>query len=786
MVKHPVTTNYLMKRCIYFFCLFVSTLSVYAQQARHTFTIGKQQFLLDGKDFQIISGEMHYARVPRPYWRDRLKKAKAMGLNAICTYMFWNAHEPKQGQYDFSDNLDVSEFCKIAAEEGLWVIIRPGPYTCAEWDLGGLPPWLLKKKGVVLRSSDPNYMPQTLTFLKRAVQEFKPNLISKGGNVLMVQVENEYGVYADDKVYINAIKHALLDAGVDVPLFHCDWAGKNYYDKAHIDGVMPSINFGGDAQKNFAIFEKYAPDAPKFNSEFWTGWFDYWGGKHEVHAVNEKLADFKWMIDNGVSVNLYMFHGGTSNGFYPGANGSSTYFTPYITSYDYDALLNENGEPTDKYFAFRKVILDKYPDLKLPDLPEPLKKIEIPEIKLTPYASIKDNLPKPRYFETPQTMEALDQNAGFILYTHDFQGTLKGDLIIKRVMDRATVYIDGKQLGVLDRRLNQHKLSVEIAEGIHHLEILVEHQARVNFGNAIDHERKGITEGVYINDQELKGWNHYSLPVDNIQQFKASKQQKGYPHLYKGAFSLQEVGDTYLDMRNLEKGLLWINDRLIGRYWFIGPQQTLYVPGCWLKEGNNKVDILEIGNPKKLAITGRTSQIWETRIDSSLMHSRAGEKLVLHDEKVAYSGTLENIDGWQEVQFSTLIQGRFLLFESTAAYEDSPFTVIAELRFIDENGKEIPREDYTITFADSEEFQEENGLANLLIDNQPTTFWHTQWSKNEPGQPHHIVLDLAKPKKISGLRYLPRMKNSYGRVKEFNLYISNQPFKIQSSKIKKE
>ncbi|RZL47284.1 MAG: beta-galactosidase, partial [Pedobacter sp.] len=283
-------------------------------QNKHTFAIGKKDFLLDGKPFQIISGEMHYARVPRAYWRDRLKKARAMGLNTICTYMFWNAHEPIEGKYDFTGNLDVAEFCKIAAEEGLWVIIRPGPYTCAEWDLGGLPARLLKNKSVVLRTADPAYMPQTLTFLKRAVQAIKSSQITKGGNVLMVQVENEYGVYKSDKTYLTAIKNTLLNAGVDVPLFHCDWAGKNYYDKGHVEGVLPTINFGSKAQKSFETFAQYVPEGPRFNSEFWTGWFDYWGGKHEVHSVEEKLADFKWMIDNGISVNLYMFHGGTTNG----------------------------------------------------------------------------------------------------------------------------------------------------------------------------------------------------------------------------------------------------------------------------------------------------------------------------------------------------------------------------------------------------------------------------------------------------------------------------------------
>ena len=747
---------------------------------QHTFKISGNQFLLDGKNFQIISGEMHYARIPKPYWRHRLKMAKAMGLNAICTYMFWNAHEPRPGKYNFSDNLDIAEFCKIAQEEGLWVIIRPGPYTCAEWDLGGLPAWLLKNKGVVLRSSDPKYMPQTLTFLKRAVKEFLPNLVTKGGNVLMVQVENEYGVYAGDKKYVAAIRDALLEAKVDVPLFHCDWAGKNYYDNAHVEGVMPSINFGGEAEKNFAIFEKYAPNVPKFNSEFWTGWFDYWGGKHEVHSVEEKLADFKWMVNNGISVNLYMFHGGTTNGFFPGANGSNTYYTPYTTSYDYDAPLSEDGVPNEKFFAFQKVIKDKFPELKLPSLPEPLPKITIPEFNLKPVASLAANLPKPQTFDKPQTMESLDQNSGYILYSHQIEGRLQGNLTIKRVMDRATVYIDKKKVGVLDRRLNQFSIPINVKEaGKHTLEILVEHQARVNFGNAIDNERKGITEGVWLNGKELLGWAHYALPLDNIDVFKSSPRQAGYPHLYQATFNLDKVGDTYLDTRKVGKGLLWINGRHIGRYWFIGPQQTLFVPGCWLKQGQNEVKVLEMEDLQELKLKGIENHIWDTKIDSTLLHSRPGNKLQLSAKDKVHSGVLNNVEGWQEVNLAKTHKGRYICLESTSAYGDVPYTTIAELRIKNSEGKEIPREEYSIFFADSEELGEGNGLATLMVDNQPTTFWQTAWSGNVKAQPHQVIIDLGKEQVISGFKYLPRMRESKGRVKDFNFYISKQPFVIK-------
>ena len=752
-----------------------SAISAFAQ---HTFSIQKNDFLLDGKPFQIISGEMHYARVPKAYWRDRLKKARAMGLNTICTYMFWNAHEPVKGVYDFKDNLDIAEFCKIAAEEGLWVIIRPGPYTCAEWDLGGLPSWLLKNKNIVLRSSDPNYMPQTLTFLNRAVQSFKNSQITKGGNVLMVQVENEYGVYKSDKVYLNAIKNTLLTAGVDVPLFHCDWPGKNYYDKGHVDGVIPTINFGGQAQKSFETFAKYVPEGPRFNSEFWTGWFDYWGGKHEVHSVAEKIEDFKWMIENGVSVNLYMFHGGTTNGFFPGANGSNTYFTPYTTSYDYDAPLNEDGQPNDKFYAFRDVILKKFPDLKLPALPIPIKKINIPEVKLTTFASLVNNLPKPQTFETPQNIEALDQAYGLIMYAHDFTGDFKGELKINRVMDRAVVYLDGKKIGVLDRRLNQSTLQVNALAGKHRLEILVEPFGRVNFGTAIDTERKGITEGVYLNGKAIKGWQHYQFPLDDLQAVKPSAAKAGYPEFLKGTFTVNEIGDTYLDTRSLDHGLLWVNGKLIGRYWGIGPQQTLYLPGCWLKKGANQITVLEMGNPKSKTLKGIKEQIWATVLDSTLLHSKIGQKAILPKDQLVKTGAFENKDGWQTVNLNQPVSGRYICLESTSSYDNSPITSIAELRIMDANGQEIPREECTIVYADSEEFEKENGFATLMMDNQPTTSWQTQWGSKKIMHPHQVIIDLGKTVSISGLRYLAGTQKTKARIKDFNFYVSKDKFVI--------
>lgn len=416
----------------------------------------------------------------------------------------------------------------------------------------------------------------------------------------------------------------------------------------------------------------------------------------------------------------------------------------------------------------------------MPPLPEPLPKITIPEFELKPVASLVANLPKPQVFEKPQTMESLGQNSGYILYSSQIEGRLQGNLTIKRVMDRATIYIDKKKVGLLDRRLNQFSIPINVKEeGKHTLEILVEHQARVNFGNAIDHERKGITEGVWLNGKEILGWSHYSLPLDNIDGFKSSSRQAGYPHLYRATFKLDQVGDTYLDTRKVGKGLLWVNGRHIGRYWFIGPQQTIFVPGCWLKKGENEIKVLEMEDFPTLKLKGIKNHIWETKIDSTLLHSKPGNKLQLVAKNKVLTGTLNNTEGWQEVNFEKTHQGRYICLESLSAYGDVPFTTIAELRIKNSEGKEIPREEYSIFFADSEELGEGNGLATLMVDNQPTTFWQTAWSRNAKAQPHQVVIDLGKEQVISGFKYLPRMRESKGRVKDFNFYISKQPFMIK-------
>src|SRR5581483_5007459 len=344
---------------------------------RHTFGIEGEHFVLDGKPFQIISGEMHYARIPREYWRDRLKKARAMGLNTVSTYVFWNAHEPKPGVYDFNGPLDVAAFIRMAQEEGLYVILRPGPYSCAEWDLGGFPAWLLADQNIVLRSTDEKFMMPAERWINRLAQELAPLQLARGGPILAVQVENEYGSFGKDKVYMKRIYHALRTAGFTDSLLYTADGGDELADGTLPD-VHAAINFGaGEARKEIPKLQKFRPGTPVFNSEYWDGWFDHWGEHHHSTDANQQAEEIDWMLNQGYSINLYMFHGGTSFGFMSGANWDHNTYEPDVTSYDYDSPVSESGALTKKFYAFREVIAKHRPSVRLPDPPSAQPVVEL-------------------------------------------------------------------------------------------------------------------------------------------------------------------------------------------------------------------------------------------------------------------------------------------------------------------------------------------------------------------------------------------------------------------------
>jgi beta-galactosidase len=564
-----------------------------ARNAPVKVTITGPQFVVDGKPLQIISGEMHYPRVPREYWRDRMKKARAMGLNAIATYIFWNLHEPKPGVFDFSGQNDVAAFVRTAQEEGLYVLLRPGPYVCSEWDLGGLPAWLLADPNIMLRSTDPRFMAPAEEFLKRLGQELAPLQATRGGPIIGVQVENEYGSFGKDAQYMGKIRDAIVAAGLsEVPLFTAD--GPEQLPFGTLPGVAAAINFGpGGAKKAFETVANFRPDGLRMNQEYWDGWFDAWGKPHQTTNGKREADELDWMLSQGYSVNLYMFHGGTTFGFMNGANFDKAY-APQTTSYDYNAPLDESGVPTTKFAAFRDVIAKHRAEERFPPLPTAIPRIEIPDITLDEMSPLWANLGTTVETQTPRSMETFGQSYGYILYRTHFDGKASGALNIHELRDYAQVYLDGKVLCISDRRHSTNPLNVEIGEGAHTLDILVENLGRINFGPHLRDDRKGITESVSVGERVLTGWQVFTLPMNDLRQIQFKHQLTDGPVYYRGVFEVKDVGDAFLDMRLFGKGAVWVNGHALGRFWNIGPQQTLYLPGAWLKQGKNEVIVFDL------------------------------------------------------------------------------------------------------------------------------------------------------------------------------------------------
>ncbi len=562
-----------------------------------------RKFYLNGQPYQILSGEMHYSRIPRAYWRDRLKMAKAMGLNTISTYVFWNMHEPKAGVYDFSGNLDVAEFIRIAQQEGLNVILRPGPYTCAEWELGGYPAWLLSDPKMVLRSNEPQYMIPTERWMMRLGKELAPLQMGRGGPIIAVQLENEYGSFGSDKAYLRHMRQILLQAGFTNALMYTA-DGDAELSKGTLPGVPAVVNFGaGNAKESFSALEKFEPGMPLMSGEYWDGWYDQWGRKHVVRDQKIIADEYEWMLSQGYSVNLYMFHGGTTFGFMNGANIYDGTYYPDVTSYDYDAPLNESGRPTPLYYALREIIArhDKATGIPPPPaVPHSPPTITVPPFSLTESASLWNTLPHPTLLTNPLPMETLGQSYGYILYRTVIANPVQGELAFEHLQDYAQIYLNGSLVGTLDRRLHQDRLPLDVTTKNTQLDVLVENSGRVNFTPAIRTEWKGIRGAVTLAGNTLTGWQIYNLPMTDPGTLPfsnaraANTDTPSAPTFYRGHFSLEKTGDTFLDMRSMKKGVVWINGHILGRFWDIGPLNSLYVPGPWLKTGGNTVVVFDL------------------------------------------------------------------------------------------------------------------------------------------------------------------------------------------------
>ncbi|MDF2192461.1 beta-galactosidase family protein [Paraflavitalea sp. CAU 1676] len=581
-------------------------------QATHDFKYGDEHFLLDGKPFQMISGEIHYPRVPREAWRHRMKMAKAMGINTIGTYVFWNVHEPQQGVYDFAGNHDIAAFVKIAREEGLWVVLRPSPYVCAEWEFGGYPYWLQNIKGLKVRSTEPQYLAAYKNYIQQVGKQLAPYLVTHGGNIVMVQFENEYGSYGADKEYLSINQQMFVDAGFDCLLYTCDPAKD--VAKGYLPGFLPAVNGLDRPEQVKGLVRKYHDGkGPFFVAEWYPAWFDWWGEKHHRVPAEDYSGKLDELLGAGLSINMYMFHGGTTRGYMNGANCYDTsFYEPQISSYDYDAPLDEAGNATQKFLEFRKVIQKNLPvGQSLPEVPAAKPSITLPAIKFTNATDLFSVLPAPVKSARPLTFEALKQAYGFVLYRTLQPGGRKGMLSIKELRDYGIVFINGKRVGVLDRRKKQDSLEVDLPSGTATIDILVENMGRINFGPNLLKNEKGITSRVSLNGMELLGWQMYSLPFEGVNKLSFAKpvKIKEAPVLRKGVFELAATGDTYLDMRQWGKGCVWINGHHLGRYWSIGPQQTLYVPAEWLKKGKNEVVVLELLTPGQTELTGLSKPV---------------------------------------------------------------------------------------------------------------------------------------------------------------------------------
>ncbi len=775
-----------MRILLTFILTFFLTTTSWAAQKQTSFTVGNNTFLLNGKPFVVKAAEVHYPRIPRPYWEHRIKMCRALGMNTLCLYVFWNIHEQREGQFDFSGQNDVAEFCRLAQKNGMYVIVRPGPYVCAEWEMGGLPWWLLKKKDIQLRTRDAYFMERVRIFEQKVGEQLAPLTIQNGGPIIMVQVENEYGSYGEDKPYIAEIRDCLRDIyGQELTLFQCDWASN--FTKNGLDDLVWTMNFGTGANidQQFKKLKELRPTAPLMCSEFWSGWFDKWGARHETRPAEKMVQGIDQMLSKGISFSLYMTHGGTSFGHWAGANSPG--FAPDVTSYDYDAPINEYGLATEKYTLLRDV-LQKYSEKKLPAVPKaPMPIVAVPQFTLSKVMGVSDVVTRRVESRDVQTMEDLDCGWGMIQYTTTLpEVPVKSVLTLNELHDFAMVYVDGKLMGTIDRVKHEQSLVLPPVRKGAVLSILVEAMGRINFGRAIK-DFKGITKEVTLQGAidghdvvwNLKHWTIQTMAddVDAIgkamdkhhqsQQHREDIDSKG--GYFRGSFTLKKVGDTFLNMETFGKGQVWVNGHAVGRYWHIGPQQTLYVPGCWLKKGSNEVIVLDIIGPEAQPVVfGQTTpELNRLHVAKVVTHHDAKLRPNLSTMTPVAKGGLLAGNGWQTIRWSQPVTGRYLAFHAESLHQGT-MAAIAELYLLDAKGQRISRESWTVRYASSENMGG-NHTGDKVFDLQESTYWQTT---KQAKAPHLLVIDLGKVQTITALEYLPRAEEGApGSVRDYAVYL---------------
>ena len=747
-----------------------------------TFTTGDKTFLLNGKPFVVKAAELHYPRIPRAYWEHRIKMCKALGMNTVCLYVFWNIHEQKEGEFDFTGNNDVAAFCRLCQKNGMYVIVRPGPYVCAEWEMGGLPWWLLKKKDIKLREQDPYFMQRVEIFEKEVGKQLAPLTIQNGGPIIMVQVENEYGSYGVDKPYVSAIRDIVKKSGFDkVSLFQCDWSS-NFLNNG-LDDLTWTMNFGTGANidNQFKRLGEVRPNAPKMCSEFWSGWFDKWGARHETRAAKDMVEGMDEMLSKGISFSLYMTHGGTSFGHWAGANSPG--FQPDVTSYDYDAPINEWGLATPKFYELQKMMAKYNDGKKLPDVPKaPMSIISVPEFKLTEYRPLSYGVDQEKESNAPLSFEDMDMGWGTMIYTASLPAIKNTSTLTGEFHDFAQVYINDKYIGKIDRVKNEKSLELPaIAEGST-MTIVVEGMGRINFGRAIK-DYKGIIGNVTITTSDEtsdiaispKQWCNQTIPDDyatatkvlamNQNRMAGLKTTAGY---YRGYFNINKVSDTFINMEAFGKGQVYVNGHALGRFWQIGPQQTLYLPGCWLKKGKNEVIVLDVVGPKgeATAFCQDHPELDKLHLEKSNKHNEPGNRMDLNSDTPVLKGEFKAGNGWQVLKLDKPVTGRYFAIQCESSQSGDSQIAIAEVYLQDAQGNRIDRNNWVAHYADSEKG---NSTLDKMFDLQESTYWQTE---KGAGFPHLGIVDMGKEVTISAFEYLPRAEQGApGSVKAFKLYV---------------
>ena len=755
------------------------------------FTVGNKTFLLNGEPFVVKAAEVHYPRIPQAYWDHRIKMCKALGMNTLCIYVFWNIHEQREGQFDFTGNNDVAEFCRLAQKNGMYVIVRPGPYVCAEWEMGGLPWWLLKKKDIRLREQDPYFMERVKIFEQKVGEQLAPLTIQNGGPIIMVQVENEYGSYGEDKPYISAIRDCLRGIyGDKLTLFQCDWSSN--FEKNGLDDLVWTMNFGTGANidHEFARLKELRPDAPLMCSEFWSGWFDKWGARHETRPAKDMVAGIDEMLSKGISFSLYMTHGGTSFGHWAGANSPG--FAPDVTSYDYDAPINEYGQATPKFYELRRT-MEKYNGGKaLPSVPKPAAPlVSFPKVKLSARIPLCQFITRSVKSHDTQTFEEMDMGWGSAFYSTTLpEINQPSRLTISDAHDYAQVFINGEFVGKIDRVKNEKSIMLPSVKKGDKLDILIEAMGRINFGRAIK-DYKGITGDVTIATTDgqhditynLKDWTIGLVPddVDTL----ATQSRKPYaelrshlnvrngdkePSVFLGSFYLSKVGDTFINMENFGKGQVYVNGHALGRFWRIGPQQTLYCPGCWLRKGKNSIMVLDVAGTANPVLWGQAKpELDKLQLEKSNLHNNIGDKPDLNSRTPAFSGALQPGNGWQTIRFEKPQQGRYMAILISSNQSGKDLSAIAELYLQDVQGHRISRESWTTKYADSEDAANGNHTGDKAFDLQESTYWQTI---PDTDLPHLLVIDLGSAQTVSAMEYLPRAEQGApGSVKDCKVYV---------------